>query len=365
MSRRTSKAGSRQQGAAATLQASFDFDALLAAPADPATVPAAVVVSTQEPVAMPWTAPLAHTPTDFEALARTLEAHPDYRVLRRLQACTDWGPAPANMDAARVRRVLLVDTETTGLQHARDKIIELAMLSVQVDGTTGLPFGPVAVFEGFEDPGMPIPEAARLVTGITDDMVRGQRLDETAVQALVAQADCVIAHNAGFDRPFLEARMACFSDKPWACSWADIDWKALGATSSGLGALAQDRGWFFDAHRALMDCHALLRVLVTALDAQGNGLSRLLAAADSTSYRLRATGAPYESKDLLKERGYRWDAEGRVWVCTLPSAERLEAECAWLKSMVYAGRAARVVLEAQDGRSRYASRPGVLSERSL
>jgi DNA polymerase III epsilon subunit-like protein len=165
----------------------------------------------------------------LEEMAQRLQAHPDYRVLRRLVPVTDYGPRPDAPGAtAQGLRVLVLDTETTGLSHASDRIIELAMLLVQVDAATGQPFGPVETFEGFEDPGMPIPEVAKQVTGISDDMVRGQRLDDAQVQALIDRADLVVAHNAGFDRPFVEARFPGFAHKPWACSFADIDWKALG-----------------------------------------------------------------------------------------------------------------------------------------
>jgi len=333
-------------------QASFNFDAPLE---DEVDVPSAA-----SPVTTPATA------VDFEALARTLAAHPDFRVLRRLVPIMDFGPRPTGAGDAGVQRVLVLDTETTGLQHRSDKIIELAMLLVQVDTATGLPFGLVEVFEGFEDPGMPIPEVAQQVTGISDDMVKGQRLDDAQVAALVARADLVVAHNAGFDRPFVEARFPVFADKAWACSFADIDWKAAGAGSSKLGSLAQDQGWFYDAHRAQVDCHALLQVLSRPVGSDARtGLALLWAAAASPSFKLRATGSPFESKDLLKERGYRWDADARVWACTLATPERLETELVWLKDAVYGRRNARVEVEAQDSRVRYSSRPGLLSERAL
>ena len=75
-------------------------------------------------------------------MARLLAQHPDYRVLRRLVPVLDHGPAPDRTPAG-VQRVLVLDTETTGLSHASDKIIELALLLVQVDVATGRPFGPV------------------------------------------------------------------------------------------------------------------------------------------------------------------------------------------------------------------------------
>lgn len=294
-----------------------------------------------------------------EQMARVLEQHADYKVLRRLVPKTDYGPAPADLAPTDARRLLVLDTETTGLSHQVDKIIELAMLSVQVDPRSGLPFGPVAVFEGFEDPGMPIPPIAQQVTGITDDMVRGQRLADDAVVAMVSAADLVVAHNAGFDRPFVEARFAGFRDKAWACSFMDIDWKAAGADSSKLSALAHDHGWFYDAHRAQVDCHALLQVLCEPVGETGqNGLALLMVAAQRPSFKLRATGAPFEGKDKLKARGYRWDGEARVWYCSLASEELLASELEWLRAEVYGARQARVDLEALDGLVRYSARPG-------
>jgi DNA polymerase-3 subunit epsilon len=213
---------------------------------------------------------------------------------------------------------------------------------------------------------MPIPPIAQEVTGINDDMVKGQRLDDAQVQAMVARADLIVAHNAGFDRPFVEARFPCFAQKSWACSFMDIDWKAAGAGSSKLSALANDQGWFYDAHRAQVDCHALLQVLTRPVGkSTTTGLSQLMQAAAQPSFKLRATGSPFESKDKLKSRGYRWDAEAKVWFCTLPSPDRLEAELEWLKAEVYGGRRARVEVESLDSMARYSSRPGQCVERAL
>lgn len=310
------------------------------------------------------------TALSLEDMAQRLEAHPDYRVLRRLLPIMDFGPLPASPSAvgqpSPALRILILDTETTGLSQTTDRIIELAMLLVSVDTGSGQPFGVLDTFEGFEDPGMPIPEVARQVTGITDEMVRGQRLDDEQVQAMVARADLIVAHNAGFDRPFVEARFAAFAAKPWACSFMDIDWKARGAESAKLSALAQDRGWFYDAHRALVDCHALLQVLAgPQADADTTGLARLMAAAALPSYRLQATGAPFESKDALKARGYRWDGEARVWHCTLASDEALDAELAWLRAEVYGSRRSQVEVEALDALTRYAARAGRGEHRSV
>ena len=319
----------------------------------PAETAAPAVVVANEPPA----------PDDVSRMAQTLQAHPDYKVLRRLVPCLDYGPAAPG---AVTRRLVILDTETTGLDPRNEQIIELAMLSVDVDTATGLPVGMVEIYEDFEDPGKPIPPAIVQITGIDSAMVQGHRLNDARVNEMVARADLIVAHNAGFDRPFVEARLPVFVGKAWACSFAGIDWKAQGAGSAKLEFLAHECGLFYDAHRAQVDCHALLQVLARPLpkDAQ-TGLARLIDAAQNTRYKLRAVGAPFESKDKLKARGYRWDGEGRVWSTTLPSTEALQAEGAWLKEQVYGARAARVVVEALDSRVQFSARAGLISEVQL
>lgn len=295
-------------------------------------------------------------------MAAVLQNHPDYRVLRRLAPIhhfdrTAQGP---------VKRILVLDTETTGLDQSRDKIIELAMLRVDVCTASGLPVGAVTVYDGLEDPGMPISQAIEEITGISSAMVQGQRLDEAQIAAMLADADLVIAHNAGFDRPFCEARLPGFARLPWGCSFAEIDWKKEGHGSAKLEYLAMEKGWFYEAHRAEVDCHALLAVLGAPLPTSGGtGLGKILAASTSCVYRLQANQAPFEAKDILKARAYRWNAEQKVWHTRLSDEVQLEAELAWLKSEVYGGRSARVQVEKLDALVKYSTRQGELSNRQI
>ena len=299
---------------------------------------------------------------DAPAMADALAQHPDYRVLRRLVPVqhfkhTAQGP---------LLRVLVLDTETTGLDHTRDKIIELAMLRVEVDRATGLPVGDVLVYDELEDPGQPISPEIQAITGISDQMVAGHRLDEARIAELLNGADLVIAHNAGFDRPFCEARIPAFAQLPWGCSFAEIDWRSEGHGSAKLEYLALDNGWFYDAHRAETDCHALLAVLTQALPSCGrSGLGRIIAASTQPSYRLQATGAPFEAKDLLKARAYRWNAEQKVWYTQLSDQAALAGELEWLKRAVYGSRLARVLVEKQDARVKYSGRAGELSSHQI
>lgn len=299
---------------------------------------------------------------DPEAMAQVLDGHPDYRVLRRLKPRREFG----HKRQGEIAKVLILDTETTGLDSSRDRIIELALILVDVDKATGLPLQVQEVFDELEDPGLPIPAEATRVTGITDAMVAGKRLDDARIAELMKGVDLVIAHNARFDRGFVEARLPAFAQLPWACSVSEIDWQAQGRGSAKLEFLAHELGFFYDAHRAEMDCHALLAVLAAPLPNTGEtGLARLLAAAQSTSYRVQATGSPFASKDALRARGYRWDAERKVWHTLVGNQAALDAECEWLKKDVYGGRSARIDIERQTALERFSSRPGEALQRDL
>jgi DNA polymerase-3 subunit epsilon len=303
---------------------------------------------------------------NFDEMADKLSAHPDFKVKRRLVPILDFGPR----SGGPTKRILILDTETTGLDWRAENIIELAMLSVDVDLHTGQPVGVVEVYEDFEDPGRPIPSEIVKLTGITDHDVKGQKLNEVKINAMVERADLIVAHNAGFDRPFVENRLEVFEHKAWACSFAGINWKAQGLGSAKLEFLCSELGWFYDAHRAQVDCHALLRVLSSNLKTQPDdlptsGFLQLLKSAEQARTVVKAFGSPFESKDKLKARGYRWDAEAKVWFTAVKSADALEAEAEWLKTQIYGGRSARIGLETQDAWVQFSSRSGQSGDRVL
>jgi DNA polymerase-3 subunit epsilon len=296
-----------------------------------------------------------------EMLAAELEAHPGYRVLRRLDVSGEW---PA-LKGAGVSQAVVLDTETTGMDPAKDKVIELALVKFEYSRATGEVGRVLGVYDGLEDPGMPIPAESIAVHGITDAMVRGQRLDEAAIGALLDGVGLVIAHNAGFDRPFTERRLRGLESLAWGCSVQDVPWKEMGFGSAGLEFLAYRYGFFFDAHRAEIDCRAVLEILRKPFADTGNTvLKTLLETAREPSLRVWATGSPFETKDVLKARGYRWEAEKRVWYRDLAVAER-EAELAWLKHSVYGGKGAGVELEIFDARTRYSGRNGKIQRVGL
>ena len=289
-----------------------------------------------EPAGKPAGQPTGE-PTDLERMAAELEASGEYRVARRLKP-RDAYAAPLRAG----RRALYIDVETTGIDFPADVIIELSAVPFGYDPASGEILEVGTPYSSFEDPGRPIPPVVADLTGITDDMVRGHRIDEALLGELARSADLVVAHNAGFDRPFVERRVPAFAGVKWGCSFSDVDWKKAGYRSRGLEELLlRHAGVFYEAHRAETDCRAGIHLLATPFRDGGRPMRQLIDATERGLVHVWAMGSPFETKDVLRQRGYRWFAgdkdRQKTWHRLVPDVE-IEAERAWLRDTVYGGK---------------------------
>ena len=290
---------------------------------------------------------------DLEALAARLEASGEYKVLRRLRRTPRIERAALPEGA---REAVVLDLETTGLEPTADVPIEVGLVRFAYD-PQGRILGVTDELSALEDPGRPLaPEVARL-TGITDADLAGQRFPDARVAELLDGAVLVIAHNAGFDRPFAEKRWPALEAFPWACSLRDVPWRdGEGFDSGGLGSLLLAHGTFFDGHRAVEDGYAVLDLLGRALPSDGElVLNRMRRTAGTASVRVWAVKSPFEAKDLLKGRGYRWCGPAKVWWTDVPE-EALEAERAFLAADVYPRGLPVLPTLRVDARVRYSAR---------
>ncbi len=291
---------------------------------------------------------------NLEAMARTLEASGAYRVLRRLTPHVAIEP-PAGLVT---RQGLVVDVETTGLDAARHEIIELAMVPFNY-GLDGQIYAVGEPFHGLRQPSEPISAEITSITGITDEMVAGHAIDPAAVGSFAAGAALVIAHNAAFDRGFLERFCETFTTKAWACSMSQVDWAQEGHEGTKLAYLVAGAGFFYERHRAMNDCLAVVALLGTRLPRSGRfALAELLEQARKPTWRIWAENSPFDLKDILKARGYRWNAEGsgslRAWYIDVDDAHR-EAEVAFLKAEIY-GREIDLLIRRIDAYDRFSDR---------
>jgi DNA polymerase-3 subunit epsilon len=275
-----------------------------------------------------------HSNDELEAIAARLEESGDYRVIRRLKE-RDLFRAD---DGTQKRIGLILDSETTGLDPARDEIIELAMLKFEY-GSDGTIYRLLDQFARLREPTVTIPIEITKLTGITGEMVAGKVITPEEVEHFSSSAAVVIAHNAGFDRRFVEREFPVFNTKPWACSMSQVDWEQEGFDGTKLGYLLGGCGLFHDGHRADEDCRALLEILSRPLPSTGEvGLKRLLDTARKPTMRVWAENAPFDFKDILKARGYRWndgsDDRPRSWWKDL-HMHVLEGELAFLRAEIF------------------------------
>jgi DNA polymerase-3 subunit epsilon len=107
--------------------------------------------------------------------------------------------------------ILVVDTETTGLDVRSDRIVSVGAVCGH-----GTRLFRGRMIDDLVDPGMPISPGSTKVHGITDQMVEGAR-DFPAVYAdldRMAQGRVVIGHNVPFDLTILREECARH-DRPW------------------------------------------------------------------------------------------------------------------------------------------------------
>ncbi len=263
-------------------------------------------------------------------------------TLNRLEGCPVQVPPYATPDwiknnADIVRAGAVLDVETTGLNQNEDAIIEIGLRQFLFNRNTGEVLALGKSYCSFQDPGRAIPAEISELTGITDEMVAGQNIDWNTVNALLEECSVVIAHNARFDRPFIDRKSKISTERVWACSVKQIDWSLKGFTSSKLELLNIYHGFFTDSHRAINDVEALL-YLLSLPEAQTNKpyLWELLNNARRPMTQIVATAAPFEAKDHLKGRGYSWDNLNRFWAKIIFKDE-IPAEMAWLEERVYCG----------------------------
>ena len=280
-----------------------------------------------------------------------------YRFTRPLEVRSSYLTESTNN---KMLRAVILDTETTGTDYIQDKVIELGMVAFDYCPDSGMIGDVHNTFNQLEDPGFPIPPESTNVHHITDDMVEGKHINDNEVEAFIASASIIIAHNARFDLRFVEPRFPIFKTKPWACSFAQIDWGAEGLGSSKLEFLAYRSGFHYEGHRASTDCHALLEVLHCAPTKSGVlPMKQMLDNARLKEYKVSALQAPFESKDLLKSRGFRWNADRKVWHTFIKeSAFTTEAE--WLKLKVYNDKKCKLEREKIDAFNRFSERAGTL-----
>jgi len=221
-------------------------------------------------------------------------------------------------------QILVLDVETSGLDAAKDRVIEVAAAvyslehRAMVRARSWLIAGETNEAESVN--GIP---PALLSKGIDFDVV-SRSIREIASR----ECQAIVAHSADFDRKWFSPDVQAL---PWVCSMRDLTWPRS-ATSKSLVALALAHGVGVSAaHRALDDVMTLVRVFERAQEL-GADVPAMIASALRPKVRVVSL-APFEDRERVKAAGFEWNAAKREWwrkmpaedVAALPFAVRVES----------------------------------------
>ena len=270
----------------------------------------------------------------------------DFRLLERIPSLR----YPYQLVAQRPtdeQAIVFLDIETTGFLISNESIIELGLLKVKyspsMQNFTFIEGG----FSSYEDPEKPIPEKVIQLTKITNNVVQGKKIDDKELTKWLLDDPLIIAHNAEFDRSFFEKRFPQQSHYKWACSCNDVNWQSFGFESNKLEYLLMRLGWFYEGHQAEIDCKAILWLFYIFKKAFVNLWEKSL----KNTVLIKALEAPFEVKDQLKERGYRWNSLKKYWWHEIDEG-RLSEEQNFLNNLYRQG-AKCATYEHKDARSRF------------
>ncbi|MDR2134258.1 MAG: 3'-5' exonuclease [Treponema sp.] len=161
------------------------------------------------------------------------------------------------------------DTETTGLDPVKDRIVELG--AVKFDRN-----GPISRYSALTDPGIPMPAEAARVNNITGAMLAGKPPIEAVMPDFLrlTGGTILVAHNAAFDCGFINESLArIYGGRSRSLTNRVVDtvlaakrlFPGLGRynlqdLAAGLGIKAAE------AHRALDDARLCMEIFVKCCD---------------------------------------------------------------------------------------------------
>lgn len=228
--------------------------------------------------------------------------------------------------------IFAIDTETTGLDPEKDRLLEIAVC------TEG---GPHLTMHSLISQPEPIPTMAKAITLIDDEDVHGMPdqsyvIDRIANHLMDHGCTALVAHNAQFDKGFCGAA-GLHLGVPWICTyriarhiWPDLESHGLMFLRYHLGLKISPRG---HPHRALYDAHVCLAVW--------EALSRELDSRNLCDPKDPASVVEWQNRPVLlrtirfgKHAGTAWDEIPRSYLQWMQKAEK-EKPGSWDEDTLY------------------------------
>ena len=219
-----------------------------------------------------------------------------------------------NNQNKKIEKVLILDTETTGLDENKDEVIEVGCILFHVNSKSVLSqvsfLFPVNTNEA---------ENVNSISAEVSNIAQPWEDGLNFFLKLVDYSDLIVAHNVEFDKKWFGQGRLPKLQKKWICSLEDINWsfkKSLKTRPSVTDLALAFSIPVWNLHRALSDCFYISEVFKKC-----ENLEDLLLKACEPRFLYKAL-VSYEERSLAKNAGFRWNSpvEG-AWSRKLTSEE--------------------------------------------
>jgi len=205
-----------------------------------------------------------------------------------------------NNENKNIEKILILDTETTGLDENKDEVVEIGCILFHVSSKSVLSqlsfLFPVSSNEAQHVNGIPAE-----VSNISQPWEDGLNF----FLKLVNCCDLIVAHNVEFDKKWFGRGKLPILNKKWICSLEDINWafqKSLKTRPSVTDLALSFSIPVWNLHRALSDCFYISEVFKKC-----ENLEELLLKATEPRFLYKAL-VSYEERSLAKSAGFRWNS---------------------------------------------------------
>lgn len=216
-------------------------------------------------------------------------------------------------------KILFIDCETTGLSPTADRIVEIG---ASLYCATSDRLVRSICFITHDDTIQISPEISA-INKISQQMLDEYGVDFKSVFYLlrdnfVGKADYICAHNAPFDKSFIEAELdrasLPFWTKPWIDTAVDIPYPTT-MTTRKLVYLAAEHNFLNPfPHTALSDVLTTYKVFSQYL------LTEIERRQKSPTIQIRAE-VDYANREKASKRGYRWNPTFKKWLKNIKEFE--------------------------------------------
>jgi DNA polymerase III subunit epsilon len=222
--------------------------------------------------------------------------------------------------------LLILDTETTGLDPANGQVIELGAILYSVDHQTIL--HQISTLMRAE--ANPAEQVNRIPSKVLPHVNRSlQDMARKMFSEMAEQAEYVVAHNAEFDAQWFPEGIVdeWGTPLPWLCTMSDFKFPLQTKPIETIVNLALAHGiGVSSAHRALTDCS-----LIAALFDRMENLPEMIAYATRPKATYIAM-VSYDDRQLAKDAGFQWNGDRKIWhrrmavddICDLPFSVRVD-----------------------------------------